>query len=286
MRVVTRQRPRAATLTVLPTVEVAVADVHDAADLRRCFADMDAVVNLVGILHEGGRQTFESSHVELPRKVAEAARASGVRHLVQMSALAAAADAPSSYLRSKARGEAAVRQAASDLPVTIFRPSVIFGEGDAFLNLFASLVRWFPVIPLASSQAHFQPVWVEDVARCFAAALGNPHAFGEAYELCGPRVYTLEELVRTVGALIGRKPRILALPGALARLQAGVLERLPGKVMTRDNLLSMSVPNVCAADFPATFGFRPTPLEAVVPQYLAASLARARYPRYRNYAGR
>jgi uncharacterized protein YbjT (DUF2867 family) len=283
VRVITRNLPRAMPLAVLPTVELTVADPHDPAALARCFEDMDAVVNLVGILHEGGAQTFDGVHAQLPRKVAEACRASGVQHLLHMSSLGAAASAPSRYQRTKAAGEEAVR--ASAVPFTIFRPSVIFGRDDRFLNLFADLVR-FPVLPLGAAGARFQPIWVDDVARAFAGALGNPRCLGQTYELCGPRAYTLEELVRFVASTLGRKPRIVRMGSRFAMLQAAVLEHLPGKLMTRDNVRSMSVDNVCAAPFPAVFGFQPSPLEAVVPEYLAATTTRARYIAYRNQAGR
>jgi NADH dehydrogenase len=285
VRVITRSRPNAMKLAVLPTLEIAVADVHDPAALRRAFEGMDAVVNLCGILHETRRQRFEGCHVELPRKVAEAAHACGVRHLLHMSALGASPDAPSEYLRSKGRGEVALRQAAGILPITIFRPSVIFGSGDRFLNLFAALAR-LPVLPLAAARARFQPVWVEDVARCFAGALGDPRTFGQTYELAGPRIYTLAELVAFAAATAGRKTRIVPLPAALASAQAFTFEHLPGKLMTRDNLRSMSVDNVSASGFPAVFGFHPSPIEAVVPAYLAPTAARAAYSRHRHYAGR
>ena len=286
LRVLTRRQAHAKPLAVLPTIEVMEADVHDPGALRRAFENMDAVINLVGILHEGKRQSFEACHVELPRKVVEACRATGVEHLLHMSALGADADAPSRYLRSKAAGEAAVRQAAGILPYTIFRPSVIFGEGDHFLNLFASLVRLFPVLPLAAADAKFQPVWVEDVARCIAGSVGNREAFGQVFELAGPRVYTLAELARYVAQTLGRRRLIVPLPAALGRMQAMVFERLPGKLVTRDNLASMSVDNVSAQPFPGAFGFQPSPIEAVVPEYLAGTAARNRYARYRHYAGR
>ena len=286
VRVITRSRPRAMKLALLPTAEVVVADVHDTAALARAFEGMDAVVNLVGILHERRGQTFQGCHVDLPRKVVEACQSAGVHHLLHMSALGASDSGPSDYLRSKAAGEAAVRGTAGPLPVTIFRPSVIFGAGDRFLNTFAQLVRWFPVIPLAGARARFQPIWVEDVARCFADALGNPRAFNQAYELCGPKAYTLEELVRFVAATLGARRAVVGLPGALATLQAFTLEHLPGKLMTRDNLRSMQVDNTCSQPFPTVFGFQPAPLETVVPEYLVGSAARARYDRYRHYAGR
>lgn len=286
IRVVTRSEPRAAPLIVLPTVEVVVADVHDKASLHRCFEDMDAVVNLVGILHPSRGYSFDKVHAELPRKVAEACQAAGVRHLLHMSALGASDDAPSDYQRSKARGEAEVRQSAGIVPFTIFRPSVIFGPDDRFVNLFASAARWFAVIPLAGAKTRFQPIWVEDVARSFTASLGDPRAFGKTYDLGGPKAYTLEEIVRFVARTLDRDARVVALPDGLGRLQAFMLEHLPGKLMTRDNLRSMSVDNVCPGPFPEVFGFKPSPMEAVVAEYLDGSAFRARYSQFRHNAGR
>ena len=286
VRVVTRSAPRARRLLVLPTVETMVADPNDESALARCFDNMDAVVNLVGILHPRGDASFASAHAELPRKIARACRVAGVRQLLHMSALGASASAPSVYLRSKAAGEEAVRAAGGELPFTIFRPSVIFGEDDRFVNLFAKLARIFPVIPLGGAHAKFQPIWVEDVARCFTLALGDPRALGSTFELCGPRVYTLEELVRYVAVTIGHPRRIIALPAGLASLQAFVFEHLPGRLLTRDNLRSMSADNVCAGPFPQLFGFEPSPLEAVAPGYLLGAGSRARYQRFRHYAGR
>lgn len=285
-RVLTRSEPRAARVRVLPTVEVMVGDPHSGEDLGRAFDNMDAVINLVGILHPSRGASFERCHVELPRRIAYACHAAGVQHLLHMSALGAAPDAPSEYLRSKARGEQAVREVAGVTALTIFRPSVIFGEGDRFLNLFASLARISPFIPLASAQARFQPIWVEDVARCFAIALGARRCAGQAYDLCGPTAYTLEELVRIATRLAGHERRIVPLGGGLATLQAFVLEHLPGHLLTRDNLRSMQVANTCAGPFPAVFGFKPAPLEAVVAGYLGAEPGRARYNRYRHAAGR
>ncbi len=286
VRVVTRSTPRANALLVLPTLEVMVADPHDEASLARSFEGMDAVVNLAGILHERRRASFQSVHVELPRKIVRACRSAGVRQLLHMSALGASTTGPSRYLRSKGEGEAAVREAGEALPFAIFRPSLIFGEHDRSLNLFASLARMFPVIPLGAAKARFQPIWVEDVARCFVTALGRCDTFGRSYDLGGPRVCTLEELVRFVADTLQLRRRIVRLPGVLASLQAFVLENLPGKLITRDNLRSMSVDNVCAGPFPEVFGFAPATLEAVVPQYLADTGVRARYQRYRHYAGR
>jgi uncharacterized protein YbjT (DUF2867 family) len=284
VRVLTRGIARARPLTVLPTIEVMEGDPADEKTLERAFDGMDAAVNLVGILHASRRQSFTDVHAELPRRAARACSSSGVQHFVHVSALGAAENAPSDYLRSKAAGEAAVRRSSGVVPWTILRPSVIFGEEDRFLNLFASLADLFPVIPLAGANARFQPVWVEDVARCCMAALGNPRAFGATYDLCGPRAYTLAELVQLVAATIGKRRRVVALPAPLARMQAFVLEHLPGRLMTRDNLRSMSVDNVCTGRAPAICAFEPASVEAVIPQYLGPAAQGARYARYR--AGR
>ena len=282
VRVLTRGVARARALTVLPTIEVMEGDPSDEKTLERAFDGMDAAVNLVGVLHPPRGRSFADVHAELPRRAARACRASGVQHFVHVSALGAAPNAPSEYLRSKAAGEAAVREAS--VPWTILRPSVIFGEEDRFLNLFASLADLFPVIPLAGANARFQPVWVEDVARCCMAALGEPRAFRATYDLCGPRAYTLAELVRLVAATIGRRRRVMALPAPLASMQAFVLEHLPGRLMTRDNLRSMGVDNVCTGRPPAICAFEPASIEAVIPQYLGPAAREARYARYR--AGR
>jgi NADH dehydrogenase len=286
VRVLTRNREKARGLFVLPTGEVVNADVNDDATLAANFEGMDAVVNLVGILNETRAQSFEKVHVALPQRVANACRAAGVARLLHMSALGASTEGPSEYLKSRGRGEAAVREAAGDLAVTIFRPSVVFGADDAFLNLFAKLVQLFPVIPLAGAKARFQPVWVEDVARAMALSLADPRTFGQTYELGGPKTYSLEQLVTLVIALKGRSRMILPLPHWAAVLQATVFEHLPGKIMTRDNLCSMSVDNVCAGPFPEVFGFKPTSPEGIIPEYLADATQRGRYKYYRNRAGR
>ena len=286
VRVLTRNREKARGLFVLPTGEVVNADVNDDATLARQFEGMDAVVNLIGILHQSRRQPFEKVHVELPARVARACRAAGVARLLQMSALGASAGGPSEYLKSRGRGEAAVREAAGDIPLTIFQPSIVIGASDDFLNMFAKLVQLFPVIPLAGAKTRFQPVWVEDVARAMVASLADPRTFGKTYQLGGPKIYTLEQLVTLVIALKGRSRMILLLPHWAATLQAAVCEYLPGPIMTRDNLKSMSVDNVCSEPWPAEFAFKPSSIEGIVAAYLTDATQRGRYKYYRNRAGR
>lgn len=273
----TRRTSQAQHLQHLPRLEVVAADVHDEAALAQLVRGHDAVVNLVAILH-GTAAAFERTHVELPAKLARACLANGVPRLVHVSALGAeptAADtAPSLYLRSKSRGEAVLQAAARDgLQLTVLRPSVIFGAGDRFLNLFARLQRVFPVMPLAGAQARFQPVWVEDVAQAIVHCLRDPATIGQTYEACGPDIFTLKQLVQLAGRYSGlRHARpVIPLPMALGRLQAGLMEWLPGQpLMSRDNLDSLRIDNVASGRLPglAALGITPAALGAIAPGYL------------------
>lgn len=258
-------------LKTLPTVELVNANIHDDEALAALVARADSVINLVGVLHARraspwGPQ-FEAAHVRLPARIAAACRAAGVKRLLHMSALGVVEGgedlAPSMYLRSKAAGEKAVRE--SGLPAwTIMRPSVVFGPEDQFLNLFATLQKWLPIIPLGRPQASFQPVYVGDVARAFANALDESATFGRCYELAGPDVYTLRQLVRAAGELAGVRRAVIGLPDPLGRLQALTLEFMPGRtLMSRDNFDSMSIDNVASGSMAPELGVQPTSLAAV-----------------------
>lgn len=271
-----RRRERAKDLILLPTIDVIEADVFAPGVLERLMRNKQAVINLVGILHgRRGRASergpndygpdFARVHVELPQAIVSACRTAGVRRLVHVSALGASPQAPSQYLRSKGIGEQAVF-AAEDLDVTVFRPSVVFGPEDRFLNAFARLARFLPVLAVPCPDARFQPVYVGDVARAIALSLDDMVSHGWRYELGGPREYTLKELVGVVCRLTGRRRRVLGLSERMSRLQASLLEKLPGELLSRDNLDSMKVPSVTSALFP--FGIQPQALEAVAPSYL------------------
>lgn len=282
--VLTRRRERARHLLLLPTVRVIEADPYDPPTLLRYARGMTAAINLVGVLHERGRETFERAHVELPRALLAACRSAGVPRLLHMSALGAGADAPSRYLRSKAAGEAVV--AGSQSAWTIFRPSVVFGREDTFLNLFAKLMHWFPVVPLAGAGARFQPVYVGDVAACFTRALVDNESIGQRYDLCGPAIYTLEQLVRYAGDVTGYQRPVVGLGPALSSLQARVMEWLPGPLLTRDNLASMRQDSVCDCPFPGRFGVAPSALEVIAPEYLAPRSLHSRFDTFRTHGGR
>jgi NADH dehydrogenase len=283
--VLTRRRARSRHLILLPTVDVVEGDPYDAATLLRLAVPSTAVINLVGILNESGAITFQRAHVDLPRLVVDACKAAGVRRLLHMSALGAdAAGGASRYQRSKGEGERVVAE--SGLDCTIFRPSIVFGREDRFLNMFAGLARMFPVLPLAASAARFQPIYVRDVAQCIAVALDEDLTIGQSYNLCGPKVYTLRELVRYAADVTGHPRPIVGLGPFASKLQALALELLPGDLMTRDNLASMSRDNVCGGSFPSVFRVEPTALEAVAPLWLAPEAIRSPYDVYREHSGR
>ncbi len=286
IRIATRRPAHAKPVQLLPTVEVAVGDVHDEATLARLLRDTDVVINLVAILH-GSEAEFERVHVRLPARLAAACKAAGVKRVIHVSALGAATDAPSRYQRSKARGEEALK--AAGLAVTILRPSVIFGERDRFLNLFAGIQSILPLLPLAGADARFQPVWVEDVASAVVAAIDDPTTIGTTIECCGPRVYTLAELARAAGRWSGAERPVFALPSMLARVQAFFMERLPGTpLMSRDNLDSMRVANVASGKLPGLerLGVEPAALEAIAPRYLGHVSGEKRLEAWRARARR
>lgn len=281
VRVTTRDRERAKErLILLPTVDVRTANVHDDADLDAMLQGVDGVINLIGVLHDRPRGAFQRSHVDLPRRLIESCRRNGVTRVLHMSALQASPAAPSHYLRSKAEGERTVAQA-QDLATTIFRPSVVFGPGDHFLCLFAKLAGLAPVLPLACANAKFQPLFVEDLARAIALSVTHRATYGRSYDLGGPKVYTLRHLVEYAALQAGIHPVIWPLPNVLARIQASIMQHLPGRLLTPDNLDSMKVDSVTTTPFPDVFGFSPTPLEAVAPGYLGQATSRARYDQFR-----
>lgn len=288
--VATRRRSNARHLQMLPMLDIAEVPDYASASLMPLLQSHDAVVNLTAILH-GSEAAFEKAHVQLPLELARSCEAAGQRRIVHISALGAGLDAPSMYLRSKARGEAVLL--ASGLDVTVLRPSVIFGTEDRFLNTFAQLQQVFPVIPLAGSTARFQPVWVEDVAEALVRCLTDRSTIGNTYEACGPEVFTLRELVQLAGRYAGinkgeGRP-VFGLPNGLARLQAWMMELAPGEpLMSRDNLNSMKVDNISGQLLPGleALGIKPTALGAVAPYYLGAQGLRSGLMAKRKTAGR
>jgi len=271
----TRRYAHGRDLQVLPTVTLIEANVHDDAALDELMRQCSVVINLVGVLHGGhGRpygDGFARAHVQLPQRIARACRRNGVLRLLHVSALGADSQGPSMYLRSKGDGEAALRRELEGWEGgwTIFRPSVVFGPDDNFTNLFARLARVLPVLPLAGARARMQPVYVGDVAAAMTHVLGDTRSWGRTYELGGPQIHTLADIARLCALWSGRRRPVCELPMALGRLQAGLLELLPGTpLMSRDNLDSLAVDNVCREGMAPELRVVPTALEAVAPGYL------------------
>ncbi len=293
----TRRLVHGRPLQVLPTVEVIEADVHDPATLQRLLAGRDAVVNLVGILHDSGPRApggapygaaFAAAHVTLVRALAAACAAQGVHRVVHVSALGADPAGPSGYLRSKGDGERVI--AAAPLASTILRPSVVFGAEDRFLNLFAALAAVLPALVIGGADSRLQPVWVQDLAGAIAHALDEPATIGRSYEICGPAVYTLRQLVAFAARASGHPRPVIGLPRPLAMVMAFCLEHLPvPTVLSRDNLRSLAVDSVASVQPyrpAAELGFLPSPLEPEASLYLSGLHPRTRFGGFRARAGR
>ena len=287
VRILTRQREsNRSKLILLPGVELIETNIHEEANLVHHFQDCQAVINLVGILNEKGRRGsgFPAAPVTLAEKIARACEQTGIRRVLQMSALNAdAKKGPSYYLRSKGEAEDLLLQNKA-LDVTVFRPSVIFGAEDSFFNRFAGLLLFSPLFfPLACPASKFAPVYVENVAQAFLRVLEEPQSFAKTYSLCGPRVYTLQELVEYTAACKGSRARIIPLSAGLSRLQAMIFDFVPGKPFSTDNFHSASVDSVCENNDLATLGIEAQSLEGVVPFYLQGLNQRARYDQFRRH---
>ena len=275
IRVPTRHSQAAKRLLVLPGLELRRGDVHDLATLTELLTGCDTVINLIGILNEHGHdgRGFMRAHVELVEKLMVASQQTGVRRIVQMSALKANADrGPSHYLRTKGLAEKTIAEHAGDeIAYTIFRPSVIFGPEDSFVNRFARLLKVLPVLPMPRLDARFAPVYVEDVAQAVVASLSDWSCNRKTFELCGPDIYSLGELLSFIRRELGLRRAIVGLPLPIGQLQAWVAEYLiPGKPLSLDNLRSLSVASVCTTNGLAHFGIEPHRLAVIAPRYLRA----------------
>lgn len=266
IKILTRHKHRHQDLWVMPNLTLAECALSDPEQVERELQGYDAAINLVGILNEFSADGFRKAHVTLTDTIIAACQASGVNRLLQMSALHADENGPSRYLQTKGQAENKVHAAhGENLAVTSFRPSVIFGPGDSFLNRFAGLLRQIPAaFPLACADTRFAPVFVGDVADAFVNALEDPTSFNKRINLCGPKTYSLRELVEYTADTIGVKRSIIGLPDWAAKFQASIMGVMPGKPFTRDNYLSLQIDSVC--DSPEQHC--PTALESIGMSYL------------------
>ncbi|MEL6303025.1 MAG: complex I NDUFA9 subunit family protein [Pseudomonadota bacterium] len=282
----TRNRERARSMAVTPRVKLVTANVHEPEALVPLFVDADVVINLVGILNEQGHhggKGFYVAHEALTKTALEAAKQAGVKRFLQMSALKAdSKKGPSDYLKSKGLAEDAIRSMQDAPEWTIFQPSVIFGAGDSFINRFAQLLKISPFLPLARPSSRFAPVFVDDVVEAFMKALDDRSTIGQTYQLCGPKVYSLRELVTYVRDQLGLTRWIIGLPDSLAKIQAAIFDFVPGKPLSTDNLRSLMVHSICDDNGLERLGIRPTPMETIVPTYLQGKNDKARLARLRR----
>ncbi|AZN37687.1 complex I NDUFA9 subunit family protein [Iodobacter ciconiae] len=279
----TRHREnKRADLLLLPYLNLLSADVNDDATLTRLITGQDIVINLVGIL-QGNEASFKKAHITLTERIIAICTAQGVNRYLHMSALGADVYGPSMYQRSK--GEAEARVKASRLDWTIYRPSVVFGEEDQFLNLFASLIKVAPFVPLAGADTRFQPIWVQDVTQAFATGVKDEALIGKTLSLVGPKIYTLRELVAYTAQTIGMVRPIIAMPDWAARIQASLMGLLPNPPLSHDNLDSLLVDNTDPAGLAPELGWQATALEAIAPLYLTAG-KQERYRKLRSHAHR
>jgi uncharacterized protein YbjT (DUF2867 family) len=287
--VLSRDREQHKHLLVLPGLTLENCDVYEPAHLSEHFRGKDVVINLIGILNERGfgGSGFRRAHTELTRGVLQAVRSAGVPRLLQVSALKAAIDAPSYYLRSKGEAEQLIRESGPALDWTIFKPSVMFGPGDSFLIRFAGLLAAIPVVfPLARPNARFQPVLVDDVIEAILRCLHGGASSHQTYELGGPQIYSLREIVALVAKLTGRRRWIAGLPDPLAQIQALFMDFVPGRPFSSDNYRSLTVDSVCTEDGFAKLGIKPQSMPASARQYLGAFEDNARLSQNRASAGR
>lgn len=275
VKVLTRRRERHRELLVLPTLEIIESDVYDDSQLNKHFQDCYAVVNLVGILNERGHDGsgFHTAHVDLARKVITQCSLCKVPRLLHMSALNAKPGAQSHYLRTKGEAENYVHTfAKKTIAVTSFRPSVIFGPEDSFINRFATLLKFTPLLmPLACPNSKFAPIYIGDVITAMVDSLEDPNSYGERINLCGPKQYTLKELVQYVANTCNYHGFIMGLPNWLSKLQAQIFEYVPGKPFSLDNYHSLQIDSICPEAEHC-----PTTLESVVPSYLIKKRKRPR----------
>ena len=282
--VLCRNTSRSRELGLVPGAELRQTPALTADNLAAALTGADAVINLVGILNEPGRngKGFDKVHVGTVASLVEACRTSGVRRVIQVSALNAG-KGKSHYLVSKGKAEDLLRQA-DFIDATIVQPSVIFGEGDDFFTRFAGLLQILPVLPLACPDSRLQPVWVVDVVKAIGEILQDPRTVGRNLEMAGPQAYSLRELVKLTADILGQKGRIVGLPDAVSRLQAGLMDFVPGKPFSSDNYKSLQLDNVSHNNALPELGITPASIKAIVPGYLPGTRHQRRLDHWRRKA--
>ena len=268
IKLLTRNVAACAHLTSMPNIAIICVQDYSLTSLTQAIQNSDVVINLIGILNEKGHdgQEFHDVHTGITQDALTACQQQGIKRYLQLSALNADVNGPSHYLRSKGLAEQHLHSQCEDVAVTIFQPSVIFGENDSFLNRFAQLLKFVPLLfPLACADAQFSPVYVGDVVKSMVDSIDDKTTHAQTYPLCGPKTYTLKELVEYTASVSGHRCKVISLTPMLSKIQAQVFEYFPGKPLSVDNYNSLKVDSVCANGSTCT-----TALEDIAPNYLAS----------------
>lgn len=272
VRLLTRNPAKCRHLKVLPSLSIVPVANYQASTMYQHVAGCHALINLIGILNEKGNKgkQFHDVHIGITREALNTCEKASIPRMLQMSALNADANGNSFYLSTKGKAENYLKTFSDEnIDYTIFRPSVIFGENDSFLNRFASLLKFTPgFLPLACPNSRFAPVYVGDVVKRMVQSIDDQSTFNQSFNLCGPHVYTLKELVQYTANVSGYRRAIIGLPNYLSKLQASIFEHVPGKPFSKDNYKSLQVDSVCEECEPCT-----TSLQAIAPSYLGKGAA-------------
>ena len=269
IKVITRRPERHRHLRTLPGVKLTTIDFFGSKILERQIDTYDVVINLAGILNPSGSNSFELAHEKVASRIAEATLSVGTPRLLHMSALNADENAPSQYLRTKAKAQQSVLST-EGLNVTTFSPSVIFGPQDSFFNRFASLLKIMPVVfPLTCSNARFSPIYIGDVVNAFINSIDNPETYAKNYNLCGPQDYSLYELVKYTAQQINSASTIVPINQFFSKPMVMLMDLFPGAPITMDNYNSMKLESVCSEPMAEELGIQPRSIESIVPQYLS-----------------
>ena len=285
LKLFSRNKEKIKFWTVNPNIQIFDFNLDDLTQVKKDLKNTDVVINLLGILHQSKKDSFDKIHHLWPSHLAKMMKELGIKRLLHVSALGAGSNAPSLYLKSKILGETALLKQ-KDLYLTILRPSIIFGVKDNFINMFKLLVKWLPVIVLLSPQSKFQPIYIEDVSKIITKSLWDKKTYGKVYELGGPDVYSLKEIIKLIIKSEKLQRLIIPLNKPLSYMFALSMEMLPIKILTRDNWRSMQVENVVDIQYATPYRYSQERLEHYLENKKNRPAMRAKYNFYRSKSGR
>ena len=285
LKLFSRNKEKIKLWTVNPHVQIFNLDLNNLAQIKKDLKKTDVVINLLGILHQSKKESFDNIHHIWPSHLAKVMKDLGIKRLLHVSALGASIKAPSLYLKSKALGESELLKQ-KNLDITILRPSIIFGAKDNFINMFKILVKWLPVIALLSPNSKFQPIFIEDVSKILIKTLFDKKTYGKMYDLGGPDVYSLKDIIRLIIRSEKLTRIIIPLNKSLSYLFAFIMEMMPIKILTRDNWRSMEVDNVVNAQRGIPYRYSFERLEHYLSNKKNRSPVRSKYGFYRTKSGR